>query len=447
MSESPGFVVRGRSKRPIVVVNRFFAPDHSATAQLLSDLAFAWAAEGRDVTVVTSRQLYGNTGAELPAREDIRGVRVVRVAMTRFGRYNLAGRTVDLLTFYVAAGWSLLQIVPRGGVVIAKTDPPLISVVTAAIARIKGATSVNWLQDVFPEVAERVGIGTGRLARAGHAVLRALRNASLRHAACNVVLGERMAAEVGAAGAGDARIAIVPNWADGTAIRPVAPGDNSLRRAWGLADKFVVCYSGNLGRAHDYHTFLDAIARCEAADAGRAGQGRPAHWLFIGGGVGFAPLMEEARRRGLASISFQPYQAASRLSESLSVADVHLVSLRPELEGLIVPSKYYGIAAVGRPTIFLGDGDGEIARILRLAGCGLTVAEGDGAGLAAAVAGMAADPERAADMGARARRDFERRFDRPHAIRAWSEVIDGIDAGASATVTAAPAWRRGGKPG
>ena len=96
-------------------------------------------------------------------------------------------------------------------------------------------------------------------------------------------------------------------------------------------------------------------------------------WLFIGGGALYQDLQAQVERRRLTSVHFRPYQPSERLAESLSVADVHLVSLRPELEGLIVPSKFYGIAAAGRPTIFVGDKDGEIAQLIARHACGQTV--------------------------------------------------------------------------
>src|SRR5574342_267951 len=108
---------------------------------------------------------------------------------------------------------------------------------------------------------------------------------------------------------------------------------------------------------------------------------RPVVWLFIGSGALLGTLQAEVERRRLTSVRFKPYQPKQRLAESLSAADVHLVSLRPTLEGLIVPSKFYGIAAAGRPTIFVGDEDGEIAQLIARHECGRTVATGDGKAL------------------------------------------------------------------
>jgi glycosyltransferase involved in cell wall biosynthesis len=156
---------------------------------------------------------------------------------------------------------------------------------------------------------------------------------------------------------------------------------------------------------------------------------RPVIWLFIGSGALFAPLEAEVARRGLGSARFRPYQPAELLAQSLSAADVHLVSLRPELEGLIVPSKFYGICAAGRPTMFVGDRDGEIARLIGRHGCGHAIATGDGAGLARTVLELAADPGRCRRMGERARQAFEAEFDKAIAIARWLDVLAEVSDG------------------
>ncbi|MCW5700429.1 MAG: hypothetical protein KIT00_11370, partial [Rhodospirillales bacterium] len=112
-----------------------------------------------------------------------------------------------------------------------------------------------------------------------------------------------------------------------------------------------------------------------------------------------------------------------RLAESLSVADVHIVSLVPELEGLIVPSKFYGIAAAGRPTIYIGDPDGEIPRVLKEFQLGMTVPPDDADGLVRVLTDLAGDPERCHSMGQRARTVFEQRYDKDIAISSWKELL------------------------
>ncbi len=142
----------------LIFVNRFFYPDHSATSQILSDLAFHLASTGRDVHIVTSAQIYDDAKAALPVSEIINGVQVHRVPSTRFGRHTLFGRSIDYLSFYRSMWSCLIAVARRDDVIIGKTDPPLTSIIAMAAARRQGARLVNWLQDIYPETAVELGI-------------------------------------------------------------------------------------------------------------------------------------------------------------------------------------------------------------------------------------------------------------------------------------------------
>lgn len=398
----------------VVFINRYFYPDHSATSQMLSDLAFFLAESGREVCVVASRQRYDCPDASLASREMIRGVEVHRVRTTRFGRANLLGRALDYLTFYLSAAWVAFRIVRHHDVVVAETDPPLISLAALIVAKLRRAYLVNWLQDLFPEVAGALGMWLGR-GRIG-AMLAAARDCSLHAARFNVVLGERMADRVKQLGVSEERIAIIPNWADDRAILPLPAAENPLIAEWGLAGRFVAGYSGNLGRAHEFGTVLDAAESLR-------GDGRML-FLIIGSGARLAELQGEVVRRGLQSFMFRPYQPRERLALTLGAFDLHLVTLQPSLEGLIVPSKFYGIAAAGRPVAFIGDRDGEIARIICRHDCGRSFSVGDSAGLAAYVRALAQDPSEVARLGGNARAALESTFSQAKAFDAWEEVLN-----------------------
>jgi glycosyltransferase involved in cell wall biosynthesis len=396
----------------VILINRFFFPDHSATSQLLTDLASHLAKAGRSVQIIASRQFYDTREAILPSSDNLQGVRVTRVRTTRFGRYNLMGRTVDYLTFYLSAAWSLFVLLRPGDIVVAKTDPPLISVVAATVAKMRGARLINWIQDLFPEVAGALCVGgTGWI----HEALRRFRNWSLRSARYNIAVGERMANKLISEGVPLESIGVIQNWADGQAIGPVDRENNELRRAWKLQDSFVVGYSGNLGRAHEFETVVKAAQKLQRTSR--------IVFLFIGGGAQREWIAEEVRRRGLNNVMFKPYQPRELLSVSLSVPDIHFISLHPQLEGLIVPSKFYGIAAAGRPIIFIGNKDGEIPRIIRDAQCGYAVEKGQVEEVVQIITQLAEHTERCLSLGIRARALFDQRFDRHHAMRAWEAVI------------------------
>jgi colanic acid biosynthesis glycosyl transferase WcaI len=401
----------------LLFVNRFYYPDHSATAQILTDLAEALAARGWEVGVIASRLRYDDSAVLLPTRDTHAGVMIRRVWSSRFGRAGLVGRAIDYLSFYITAFFAILSTARRGDLVIAKTDPPLLSVVASVAVWLRGATLINWLQDLYPEVAAELGVGAMRGPLGG--LLRRWRNASLRTARLNIAIGERMAERIAAQGVPPKQIAVMPNWTDEIAVRPIARGAVGLRDEWGFANAFVVGYSGNLGRAHEFETLLGAARLLAHRD--------DIVFLMIGGGHESARLAARVADEGLTDrFAFRPYQPRERLSESLGVADLHWLSLRPEMEGLIVPSKFYGIAAAGRPVLAITDLDGEIARIVRREACGVTIAPGDAAGLAAAIESLAGDPARVAAMGRAARAVIEREFARADVFTRWDRLFSGL---------------------
>ncbi len=401
----------------LIFVNRFFFPDHSGTSQILSDLAFHLAGAGCEVHVVTSRQNYDDPRAALPVQEIINDVRVHRLASTQFGRSALLGRSIDYVSFYRSVRQSLAELARHGDIVIAMTDPPLLSVVAMAPAHRNGARLINWLQDIYPETAAVLGVPFMRGPVATS--LAVLRNRSLRQAEATVVVGDLMARRVASLGAPAARIHVIPNWCNDEEIRLMAPDQNPLRREWGLAGRFVVGYSGNLGRAHDYDTLLAAAERLR--DDARF------IFLMIGGGKRFAELAAVVKQRRLdGSFRFVPYQKQPTLPYSLSLPDMHWLSLNPKLEGLLVPSKFYGIAAAGKPIIFIGDKDGEVARLVRQHACGLVVAPGDAGMLIDTLRQWINAPAMIADMGLRARAMLDAQYSRQQGLARWRALLEGL---------------------
>ena len=368
------------------------------------------ASRGWEIVAITSRQRYDDARAGLAPHEVANGVTIRRIWSTRFGRGSLLGRAIDYATFYLSAFFAVLAEggssgssvprgslagprssprnpeepeEPRGTVIVAMTDPPLLSVVVALAAMLRGARLVNWLQDLFPEVAESLGMR-------GVGVLRGARNWSLRRAHVNVVLGERMRARV----AHHARV--IHNWAD-AALHPLP-----------FPPAFAVGYSGNLGRAHDAETIIEAMRLAPEL-----------RFVFTGGGA----QLDRVRREAGPNVEFRPYAPREQLSESLSAVDVHLVSLQPAMEGLIVPSKFYGILAVGRPVVFIGARDGEVARLIDEARCGFVIDPGDAAALARVLRELAADRDEAKRMGDRGLAMYHERFAPQHAFAQWEAVV------------------------
>jgi glycosyltransferase involved in cell wall biosynthesis len=393
----------------LIFINRFYWPETPATGQLLTDLAERLAAAGAEVAVITS-----HSGAtNLPGRERRNGVDLHRIRGTRWSSARLVGKAVDFATFSLGALARLHRLATRDAIVIALTDPPLLGIGASWIARWRGARTIHWIQDIYPELA---------IALAGQGWLRALRplrNRAWRQADACVTLGEDMTTVLADAGVDPARRAVIPNWAPAGVTPPPAAESEKLRAAWGLEGKFIVAYSGNLGRVHDLAPVL-AAAEALRDEPEMA-------FLFVGGGPQRAALEAEARRRQLGNVSFRDAQPRDQLAASLAAAEVHLVTLRPGCERLVFPSKLYGIAAVGRPVVFIGPPGCELAQLVAQQDLGAAVDRDDVPQIVAVLRALQRNPAQRARHREAALR-FATDHDVSSAVRRWRTLLDGLHA-------------------
>ena len=401
--------------RRVVLLNRFYWPDVTATAQMLTDLAEDLAAAGWDVTVVTSGTMYGGGRADRPRRESKDGVAIVRVGGTALGRHRPLGRMIDSVTYMLGAAARLVGM--RGvSIVVAMSDPPLLIAVAALAGRLRGARVVHWVQDLYPQIAASLGVLNrgGALYRAIDAVARS------SNARCDLViaLGPRMRDEAIAAGAPSSRTKVIHNWADAAAIRPVDARENDFLREHALDGKFVVLYSGNAGRSHAFDEVVGAMRGLRADPR--------IVFLFIGGGKRWDELRSAAARDRLANVRFLDYVPRDRLRYSLSAASVSLVSETSRAAGLLVPSKAYGILASGRPILYVGPRESDIAELIRRERCGVVVAPGSSEAVASAIRGLCDAPETRQAMGERARRAAVTVYDRRIATGRWNTELSAI---------------------
>jgi glycosyltransferase involved in cell wall biosynthesis len=397
----------------IVFLNQYYAPAEAATAQLLSDVAEELARSGHEVVVLCGSRGYPEPQPLPRGTERIRGVRVHRSWTSGFGRATRAGRVLDYVTYLTGAAARLAR-ESRPDAIVSLTTPPFVSLVGVELARIKRAAAVLWIMDVYPDLAFELGL----LRRDGVAgrILARLSRRVLRRAERVVALGERMAERLEPLAPG--RVRVIHNWEDGALIRPRPVEGHPLRAAWGATDRFIVLYSGNLGLAHEFDTMLGAAASLAGEPAVR--------FVVVGGGPRLAALRGAIAQRGLANVELLPLAPRERLAESLTAGDVHLVTLREGLDGLLLPSKIYGVLAAGRPCLFVGPARSEIATMLEQAGAGRRIAVGDAAGLARAVAEYAHDPARCQREGLAARAAFERAYGRARALREWRELVESL---------------------
>jgi colanic acid biosynthesis glycosyl transferase WcaI len=398
----------------ILVLNQYFHPDRASTSQILTELCEDLAEHHR-VTVVAGRPSYDPV-----ERRPVRGlvsvdqhgpIRVLRTWSTTFPRRNMAGRLANYAT-YVASCLAGAVRAERPDVILVMTDPPVVAAAAMAVSAARGVPFVYVSQDVFPDA----GVAMGRIR--GRALVEGLRrlNGMLRgRAAAVVAIGRDMQQRLLAQGVPPEKVHLIPNWADGSLIRPF-DGPSRLRAEQGWEEQFVIMHSGNVGLSQDLEVLIEAADRLRDHD--------DLMFAIVGHGAAKEGLRREVRRGRLKNVRFLPYQPKEALSDSLGAADVHVVGLRRGLAGCIVPSKVYGIMAAGRPFIAAVDDGAEPALLAQEHGCGVRAEPGDPEALARAILDMRGGPLDA--MGKRGREALERLYDRPIATAAYRNLLEKV---------------------
>jgi len=397
----------------IIFVNRFFYPDISATAQILGELVFDLAEKGRSITVLTSRSAYDDTEIVFPKSQQIKGVEIIRVGRNHFSRTNYLGRLIDLICFYLLLTFRLFKIVDATDILVCKTDPPLLLVIGGLIKKFKKCQLVSWNQDLFPEVAE---IYFSRYPlKLLYPALKMLRNSSLKSCDQCVVISDAMQSKFRMLGID--RIQVITNW--GKPICADSAKVLALKKRWGVEGRFIIEYSGNFGFVHEYETIKNAVELLQ--------NNSTIVFLFIGSGRHYESLKKHVVRNKLTNVIFKPYQSASNLSESLSLADLHLITFRPQMEGLVFPSKFYSICAAARPILFIGDREAELARIISTGDCGQCFDVGQTQQIVDYVIQSSASAELLARQGQNARELYQQKYTLKIAQTKWSRLLELTD--------------------
>jgi glycosyltransferase involved in cell wall biosynthesis len=283
-----------------------------------------------------------------------------------------------------------------------------------------GARFVYWVQDVYPELLVALGVlAKGSLAERALAALSA---ALYRHATRVIALDEAMADRLVAAGAQRARVRVIDHFCDTQELTPQTPAENALRKRLGLTDEFIVCYAGNHGHCHDFDTLIAALA--QQAEAGDL----TIHWLFVGDGEQRQHLVRSVPSALRRNVHLLPPQARAELPAVLSAGSVGLVTLKPELYGLLAPSKLYGLLGAGCPVVYVGPRHGRIPELLAREPVGVAIDNGDAAGLLRALKQLRTDVPLRTAMAARARELALSRYDRARITAAHAALLTEVAA-------------------
>ena len=333
----------------VLLVNRYFS-GMSATGQIIEDLAEDLTQAGAAVTILTGGLSYENSTL-LPGRNElIKDIHICRVSATHFGRSTPLNRTMDFIFFYLfSLMWVLKTPTHRYTHLVAFTDPPLIAAIGYIAKGLKSWKFVYGIQDLYPETALALGI----LKKGwGFRLCFRFSQALLQKADAIVTIGRKMSEHISTYVGSDKCIKVIPNWADGNKIQPVDRRQDTLRKKLKLKDVYTAIFAGNMGIAQE----IDVLIELVKAFRGR----QDIQFLFMGGGVRRSDLEEVVAKNRIENVRFLNYQARTDLSPYLGLADIGIVTLSSQLEGLAIPTKTYTYLAAGIPILAIASENSEL---------------------------------------------------------------------------------------
>jgi colanic acid biosynthesis glycosyl transferase WcaI len=355
---APCFPLYNLSVR-VLLLNLYYPPDTSATAKMAQTVVAALA-EKHEVTLLCGRPSYDPTehrAWQLYQSEQFGRVRIIRAGSSDYPRTQMKKRVFNYLSYVFLA-------VPRAlflpcDVVLAMTDPPFEGIVGALVALLKRKPYVYNIRDLYPDMA--VGgsiVKPGLLAR----VWEKLHRWALRRATRVIVLGEDMRTRILSKGVNPSAIAVVRDGAEiPPSDAPVPPLDFEVIRAIRGNFRFVLLHAGNLGFYGAWDTLLSGAAALAANGIGM---------VFVGDGA--QRLRLEAAAANISNVRFLPFFPGNKVASVLAAADAHVITIKRGLEGVVVPSKMYGILAAGKPIVAVAPRECDVASLGEAMGFSVT---------------------------------------------------------------------------
>lgn len=406
-----------RSKRQrLWVLSELYYPEDSATGYYVTKTAEVLAAT-HDVSVLCAQPTYRARGTKAPTYELLNNVHVHRCAATTLNKDVLTFRLLNLFTISVSLFFNAVRMIRRGDLVLVVTNPPTLPFVAFLACKLRRARLILRIEDVYPDAM----IAAGML-RPGSVVVRVLNfmhRALYRNVDWVVVLGRDMLRLVQKRLQRNAgHVTVITHWADCREITPLQRNENPLLQKLGLMDKFIVQYSGNMGRTHD----LEGLVKCA-----RMVEPEPAiQFLFIGTGAKEGWLRKTTRERGLKNVTILPPQPREDLAQSLNACDLAVISFVEGMSGVSVPSRMYNILAAGKPILAVADADSELALVVQEEHVGWLVQPASPEKTAQAILEAFSNPALLSEMSKRARASVLKGYTQLQVMEKFDEMLESV---------------------
>lgn len=391
----------------------------------MADLASDLTGFGHRVTVFTTTPHYNQDPAAEAAQprapllggllqtSDYRGIRVYHAWMPRKGR-SVTLRLLAWVWFHVVSTLAALVLARKPSVIFVPSPPLTAGVSAWVLGRLRSAPFVYNVQEIYPDIAINLGaLKNGTLIR----LMYALERFVYRRARAITVIAPRMRDRLIEKGVPAGKVVVIPNFVDLGELSP-RPKDNPFSRAFGVHDKFVVSYAGNLGPAQGLDCFVDVAALL---------RDRPeVVLLLIGDGMMAEPLRARAAALGLSNLLVIPHQPYSAVPDIYGASDVCVVAQATATGSDAIPSKVYRIMACERAIVAATDQRSDLAHLIAAADCGVVIPAESADALSKAVRDALADPGHWRQRGAAGRSYVAQHYARAAISRRYEALLQEI---------------------
>jgi colanic acid biosynthesis glycosyl transferase WcaI len=394
-----------------VVLYHYFYPDDVVSATHLTDLCVGLREKGWHVVALPCNRGCRDESKRYDLRTDWRGIEIRRVWRPRFRQSSGPGRIANLLWMLVA--WSLAAFRYRPDVLVVGTDPILSVLVALPWKALRPDTKiVHWCFDLYPEAAIAGGV-----LRAESAVVRAIKRLlRAAYSRCDLLvdIGPCMRAKLSRYGPSMSHRTLTP-WALAEPERPLPVNPGERTRLFGNARSGLL-YSGNFGRAHSV---------CRVLSLARRVRGTGISFAFSVRGNGEVMLRSEIVPSDT-NVVLCPFASQEQLEARLSAADILIVTLRDEWTGAVVPSKFFGALAAGRPVLFEGSEDCAIAQWIKAFGVGWVLTPASEEAVAEQIIKFCSNRAAISGMFSHCHRVYVENFSRNAVIGAWDTELQAL---------------------
>jgi colanic acid biosynthesis glycosyl transferase WcaI len=393
----------------LLIITPYFWPVPSASTHLMKTLAEGLAEEGLQVTILTNGP--GPASRAVADHPLLQG-RIHRARnpfLRRLGILPKFGEYLWFMAFFLLRGLAVRKV----DLIFVASTPPLAGLPAAMLARLKGASMVYNLQDIFPDSAVVAGIlpAGGRIYR----WLRKAEEATYRVSDMVASISPSFSDYVQRLVPG-APVATIPNWVDTEAVRPRERAEDPGIAEFRKDGDFVVQYAGNIGFMQNLESVLLA-AECLS--------GVPdIRFVFIGDGNAKRALEDLARQRGLKNCDFLPLQPLERVPTVYNACNLGVIPLKPGAAQIAVPSKTWNYLAAGRPVVGCVEEDSPLADAIRESRSGAVVPPCDPQRLAQVILEYRNAPERVQQEGRQGRSYVEAHLSGRAAVQRYIQMFD-----------------------